>query len=158
MGVRRAWWFGEWSSAHEDIERLERVTRRLQVLAAGLGTPADAVPARVMAARLLLARGDTVGAIDSLSMLRPVGPLDDLLYGYWAPLAAERLLLARLLLARGRAQEALDVGRSFDRERAVIDLAYLRPSLEVRRQAAARLGDRELERELERRLAALSVR
>ncbi len=158
MSIRRAWWFGEWSSARDDIDRLERVTRRLRLLAAGLGTPPDQVPARVMAARLLLARGDTAGAIDSLGAIRPVAPLGELLYGYWAPLAAERLLLAQLLLAQRRPAEALRVAASFDGERAVIDLAYLRPSLEVRRLAAARLGDRKLERELERRLAGLSVR
>ncbi|MGH7514909.1 MAG: protein kinase domain-containing protein [Gemmatimonadales bacterium] len=156
--IRRAWWFGEWSSAHDDVERLDAVTHRIRVLAAGSGAPPDQVPARVMSARLLLARGDTAGAIDSLGAIRPLAPLGDLIYGYWEPLAAERLLLAKLLLARGRAAEALRVAESFDGERAVLDLAFLRPSLELRRQAAARLGDRKSEREIERRLAALSKR
>ncbi len=156
LNIRRNWWFGQWSAAHGDVTRLETVARRLRVAAESSGTVSDQVPARVMAGRLLLASGDTAAAVDSLRAVRPVAPLTGLNWGFWEPLAAERLLLANLLLAQGRAEEALQVAGSFDGQRSAVDLAFLRPSLEVRRRAAEKLGDRKREEEFGRRLAALT--
>jgi hypothetical protein len=156
LNVRRNWWLGEWSAAHHDRARLETVTRRMRSAAEASGDPADQVPARALSARLLLAQGDTTAALDSLRAIRPIAPLHVLIWGHWEPLAAERLLLAKLLLARGRAKEALDVAQSFDGQRAVIDVAFLRQSLELRREAAKRLGNRDAETAFARRLAALS--
>jgi tetratricopeptide (TPR) repeat protein len=156
LNVRRNWWFGEWSAVHGDIRGLEAIWRRMRLAADISGKVPDRVPARVMAAHLMLLSGDTNTAIDSLSAIRPVAPLTGLIWGYWEPLAAERLLLARLLLAQGRAKEAIQVAESFDGQRAIVDLAMLRASLEVRKQAAERLGDSNLETEFGNRLAALS--
>jgi tetratricopeptide (TPR) repeat protein len=156
MSVARLWWFGEWSAAHGDTIRLNVVRDRLQALAETTGSMAIQVPARVMTARLILARGDTAAAIDSLRVIRPAAPLGLLVWGYWDSLAPERLLLAQLLLARDQAEEALSVAQSFDGQRAVVDVAFLRSSLEIRREAAARLGDREVEQAFARRIAALS--
>jgi tetratricopeptide (TPR) repeat protein len=158
MSVARLWWFGEWSAAHGNLARLEAVAHRLRVLAEASGDIALHVPARVMAARLVLARGDSAAAIDSLRAIRPVAPLGPLIWGIWESLAPERLLLAQLLLARDGAEEAYRVAQSFDGQRAVVDVAYLRPSLEIRRQAAVRLGDRKGEEEFTRRLLALARR
>ena len=155
MNVRRIWWFGEWSAARGDTVMLAAVTRRAQELADSTGAIADLVPARVMTARLTLARGDTTAAIDSLRAIRPVASLVGLSWGHWEPLAAERLLLAELLLTRKEPEEALQVAQSFDGQRSIVDLAFLRPSLEARRRAAERLGDRSLTEEFERRLAVL---
>jgi serine/threonine-protein kinase len=156
LNIRRNWWFGEWSAAHGDVARLEAVVRRIRAAAESSGAVSAQVPARVMSARLLLARGDTLAAIDSLRSVRPV-PLSGLVWGYWDPLSAERLLLAKLLLAQSRADEALQVAESFDGQRAAVDLAFLRPSLELRRSAAKQLGNRRLEDDFTRRLAALNL-
>jgi tetratricopeptide (TPR) repeat protein len=156
LNLRRNWWLGEWSAAHHDRARLGTITRRMRSAAEASEDPADRVPARVMSARLLLSQGDTTAALDSLRAIRPIAPLNVLIWGHWEPLATERLLLAKLLLARGRAKEALDVAQSFDGQRAVIDVAFLRQSLEVRREAAKRLGDRDAEAGFSRRLTALS--
>jgi tetratricopeptide (TPR) repeat protein len=156
MSVARLWWFGEWSAAHDDVARLERVTRRLAILAAEQGSDAVRVPARAMAARLLLARRDTAAAIDSLSALLPVADRGALIWGYYESLASERLLLARVLLAQGEARRAIRAAESFDGQRAAVDVAFLPASLEVRRQAAVALGDSSLTRLVRRRLAGLS--
>jgi hypothetical protein len=96
---------------------LAAIAQRLSQLATN---PAEQVPARAMAARMLLLRGDTTAAIDSLLVVRPVASLPDLVWNYWEALAPERLLLARLLLARGRPAEADAVARSFDGQRTAV--------------------------------------
>jgi hypothetical protein len=135
---------------------LVAVTDHLRRRAQASVRAADRVPARAMTARLLLARGDTAGAIDSLRAIQPVAPLSHLVWRYWDALAPERLLLARLLLARGRAAEAMQVARSFDGQRTAVDVAYLPASLEVRRQAAERMRNRDGADEYAERLVALS--
>ena len=156
VSVARLQWFGEWSAAHGDTARLAAVTARMQVDAGRSGTLEDSARTRAMAARLLLARGDTAAAMDILRALRPVAPLDLLLWGYWEPMSAERLLLARLLLERGEPAEAIRVAASFDGARSGTDLAFLPLSLELRREAAERLGAREQSVALARRQADLS--
>ncbi len=155
MNLRRLWWFGEWSAAHGDAARLDSIAHRLREIADSSGDAADRVPAKVMAARLLLLRGDTTAAVDSLLATRPAAPLHSLVWRHWEALAPERMLLARTLLALGRPAEALRVAQSFDGQRTVVDIAYLRPSLELRRQVALITGDKSSIEEYKRRLAAL---
>ena len=158
MGVARLWWFGQWAAHLADTTHLAAFARRLRTIAEGSGKAADRVPARVMAARLLLLRGDTLAAVDSLRAIRPVAPLSSLVWRYWEALASERLLLARLLAARGQVAEAIRVAQSFDGQRTVVDVAMLPASLELRRRAAERLGDRHREEVFARRLTLLSRR
>jgi hypothetical protein len=155
MNLRRLWWSGEWSAAQGKTARLDSLAHRLSEIADRSGNAADRVPARLMAARLLLLRGDTAAAIDSLRTVRPVARLPSLVWRHWEALAPERMLLARLLLLRGRPAEAVRIAESFDGQRTVVDIAYLRPSLELRRQVAMSNGDRGSEEEYARRLAAL---
>jgi tetratricopeptide (TPR) repeat protein len=155
MSLARLWWFGEWSAAHGDVPRLEAIARRLGALAVESGDVAEQVPARVMAARLLLARGDSAAAADSLLAIRPAAGLGTLIWDYWEALAPERLLLARLLLAGGRPADAIRVARTFDGQRAAVDVAFLPASLEVRRQAADAMGDVNQAAVMARRLAGL---
>jgi tetratricopeptide (TPR) repeat protein len=156
MSMARLWWFGEWSAHYGDTVMMAAVSNLLRRRALVSGRAADLVPARAMTARLHLARGDTAGAIDSLRVLQPVAPLPNLVWRYWDALAPERLLLARLLLATGRAAEALQVARSFDGQRTAVDVAYLPASLDVRRQAAQRMGNRRGTDAYAERLLALS--
>jgi serine/threonine-protein kinase len=158
VSVARLQWFGEWSAVHGDTARLAAVTEQMRRDAAISGLRADSVRLQAVEARLLLARGDTAAAIDRLRALHPVAPLDLLLWGHWESMSAERLLLARLLLARGRPAEAMGVATTFDAARSGTDLAYLPLSLDLRRQAAARLGAEAQLVALARRQADLSRR
>ncbi|HET9041217.1 MAG TPA: hypothetical protein VFN40_13650, partial [Gemmatimonadales bacterium] len=158
VSMARLWWFGEWSAAHGETARLAAIAGRMRQRALVSGSAADAVPARAMAARLRLAGGDTTGAIDSLRSLRPVAPLGPAIWGYWEPLATERLLLARLLLATRQPEEAIRVAESFDGQRSGTDLAFLPLSLGLRREAAQRMGDRVRDAALARRQQNLSAR
>ncbi|MEZ0335644.1 MAG: hypothetical protein ACAI18_16735, partial [Gemmatimonadales bacterium] len=158
VSVARLWWFGEWSAAHGDTVRLAAIAGRMRQRVAISGLAADAVPARAMAARLLLARGDTAAAIETLRALLPVAPMGPLIWGYWEPLSAERLLLARLLLATGRPAEAMRVAETFDGPRSGTDLAFLPHSLDLRREAAQRMGDRAKDAALARRQEGLAHR
>ena len=98
--------------------------------------------ADVLDARLLLARGDSMAAIEALRALRPRAPAATIRRDAWAPLAAEELLLARLLMARVRDtddaeaaldlyHEALAVTRNLANGEPSTFLAYLRPSLDI---------------------------
>jgi serine/threonine-protein kinase len=156
VSIARLQWFGEWGAAHGDTVRLAAVTARMQMKAAESGMRKDSVRVRAMVARLLLARGDTAAAIDSLRALHPIAPLDLLIWGHWEPMSSERLLLARLLLARGQPAEAMRVAATFDGARSGTDLAYLPLSLDLRREAAERLGDHTQTVALARRQADLS--
>jgi len=158
MSLARLWWFGEWSAHYGDTIQLAAVADHLRRRAQASGRATDQVPARVMAARLLLLRGDTAGAIDSLQAIRPVAPFPHLVWRYWEALAPERLLLARLLLAKGYPAQAMRVAQSFDGQRTAVDVAYLPASLEVRRRAAAQMVDRNSTDTYERRLMKLSRR
>ena len=104
-------------------------------------------------ARLLLAGGDSAAALAHFEALRPTGTRGDVAWRPWESLGAERLLLARLRLARGDSTGALQVASTFDATAAYIDLLYLRPSLELRAQAAGARGG-----PYRRRLDALSSR
>jgi tetratricopeptide (TPR) repeat protein len=156
MTVERLWWFGEWSAFNGNITRLDSIAQRLRIVADTSGRAADAVPARVMRARLLLMRGDTAAAVDSLRVIRPTAPFPRLVWRYWEALAPERMLLAGLLSARARPREALRIAESFDGQRTVVDVAHLRPSLELRLRAAGELNNSHLREEYAQRLAALN--
>ena len=75
----------------------------------------------------------------------------------WEALGGERLLLARLLLARGEARAALQVASNFDAPSPVTYLPYLPASLELRIEAAERVGDRKLTERLRRRQTMLKT-
>jgi tetratricopeptide (TPR) repeat protein len=156
--LARLWWFGEWAAHMRDTTRLAAVAAQLDRRAAFSARLGDSLVARLMRARLILFRGDTAAAIDSLRALRAVDPLPSQVWRYWEALAPERLLLARLLLARGRPEEALRVAETFDGQRTVVDLAFLPQSLELRADAAERLGDRDRGAEYRRRLGAMRGR
>lgn len=104
-----------------------------------------------------LARGDTVAAIGWLRGLRAEGPRDFLAWSYADPLALERILEARALLALGRPEadrEALELASTLD-GLALGYLPYVAESLELRIEAADRLGLDAESRELGSRLDAL---
>jgi len=74
------------------------------------------------------------------------------------PRGSERLYLARLLAARGDFERAIDVANVFDATWPVVHTLYLAPSLRLRADAAAALGEARLADVFRTRLEALQGR
>jgi hypothetical protein len=132
---------------------VDRIVRRLRAVA-GAGAATDPVFASLDAMRSL-ARGDTVAAIRQLEPLAPRAPRESLAWGMTASLGLERLTLARLLLRHGQPQRALALAEGFDGSAAAAYLFFLPASLEIRRSAAARLGQQGRAEQYGARLRAL---
>jgi len=139
MSVARIWHQGLWAIRVKDTLGLRAMIDALQ-----RGTDTS-VAARSVAsgfeARLLLARGDSSGAIARLEQLRPFGPAADITWGLWQPQAFERLLLAELLFARRRFRDAIRVASEFDHPQPILYVACLPRSLQLRYRAAVALGE-----------------
>jgi hypothetical protein len=149
------WLLGEWESHHGDLARLraiERVTRQRAKMSA---TRVDSLFARIMAAQLARAEGDTAIAMALLRALSPQAPIGELLWQPWEAVAGERLDLAELLLAQGQAAQADSVASELDNHRAVVHLVYLPAVLELRARAAVRRGRTDFAAAHRDRLAAL---
>jgi len=89
-----------------------------------------------------------------LERLRPVADVSSRTWGFFEARVAERMQLIRLDMARGAADDALRLAGEFDRA-VLIDLVFLRESLEIRLRAATQLGRRAVQAELRARLAQL---
>ncbi|HYW50704.1 MAG TPA: serine/threonine-protein kinase [Gemmatimonadaceae bacterium] len=102
-----------------------------------------------------LARGDSVGAEHGFRELMAGPSLREILpWDEAEPRGGERLTLVQLLLARRQYDEAIAVADVFDAPKLAHGL-YLRPSLELREQAAQRRGNAALASRYRDRLAAL---
>ena len=148
-----AWALGVFALANRDLSGARDAI-------ATLAAADSAAPGRLarqlrasLEARLLLASGDTAGALARFEALWPTGTRADVAWRPWESLGGERLLLARLRLARGDSTGAVQVASTFDATAAYVDLLYLRQSLELRAQAAGARGG-----QYRRRLDALSAR
>lgn len=155
MPSYRLWYHNTWESHRRNIANLTAIDAALGNNAAKSGSADDRFFANVASAHLALARNDSADALRKLRALDPRGAPNDIAWGLWEPLAAERLTLARLLLARGEFQEALRVAETFDHPQPVIDLIFLPESLVLRLKAARALHDVKLERLYRERLALL---
>lgn len=150
------WLLALWSARSADTSRLARVRARLETLVAGSGTRLDTLMSGVVDAYQSLARGDTAAALRAFAALRARAPASVLQGSLWESLAAERLTYARLLLATDSAAAAHRVASVFDQPGLYINTLFLRPSLELRSQAARALGDHALARAADERLRRLS--
>jgi hypothetical protein len=158
IGTRPApslWLLALWSSRTGDTARLEKVRARLEVLKSKNGTRLDTLMAEVVAAYAALARGDTTRALYAFGRLAPRAPTSVVQGSLWESLAAERLVYARLLLATGSSAAAHRTASVFDQPVLYVNPLFLRPSLEIRVEAARALGDDGLRRAAEERLRAL---
>jgi hypothetical protein len=144
-------WIGWWATHRGTTARLDSIAGLLAQRARQSGNVFDRTSAEVMAAWAALRRGDTATALARFGALRPVATAGKLAFDFWAPLALERMTYARLLAARGQYARAIEVAESFDRGLSLVDLVYLRASLELRREAAERLGESALARRYESR-------
>ncbi len=150
------WLLALWSARAADTARLMKVHARLETLKAERGTRLDTLMSNVVAAYQMLARGDTAGAIGRFGALTPRAPTTVVQGSLWESLAAERLVYARLLLATGSPAAAHRVASVFDQPGLFLNPLFLRPSLEIRAQAARALGDENLRRSAEERLRRLA--
>ena len=150
------WFLGSWEAHRGRVLTAAEIADSISGRNALGGSRRDSLLASSLSARVALARGDTASALEQLRGLVPTA--DDgtaLAWNPWEALGGERLLLARLLLARGEARGALQVASNFDAPSPVTYLPYLPASLELRIEAAERLGDRKLAERLNRRRLVL---
>jgi tetratricopeptide (TPR) repeat protein len=144
-----------WYAKSGRLEDAGRIHHLLAARAAATRDPQAAVDASAAAAHLLLARGDSAGALQGFQQLVPVAIRDQLTWGYTESLPVERLLQSRMLLARGRYAEAIQVAEVFDHPSPVVYVRYLPASLTLRYQAARALGRRAEADRYRERLRAL---
>jgi hypothetical protein len=90
-----------------------------------------------LAGHRALAAGDTAAALPKLGAM-PVSR-DALTWQLLAPLGFERLLRGQIALQRGDAEAALRLGSGFDGSGPLAYAFFLPQSLQIRREAAARL-------------------
>jgi len=147
-----AWILARWGVRSADTLKLARARARLEALKAAGGTRLDSLMGSVVNAYQVLARGDTTAALRAFGELSPTAARTVLQGSLWETLAAERLVYARLLLARGLPAAAHRVASVFDQSGFYLNPLFLRPSLEIRAQAARMLGDEGLRRQAEERL------
>lgn len=157
MAPALLWLLGVWESRHGTVGNLREITRVMRAKSDVSRTRRDSLLLRIMAARLTLAEGDTMRAIQQLHALRPTAPRGELAWQPWESLAGERMLLAQLLLARGEAQEADQVAGQLDAAEPVVHLLYLRPSLTIRLQAARMMQNDRLAARYQARLRRLEA-
>jgi tetratricopeptide (TPR) repeat protein len=152
----RLWLLGLWATDRGDADVVRSAVATLRRLARQSGDPGDALLARSLAAHVPLTVRDTALALQRLEELvaEPM-PAPELAWDVAAPRAAARLLLARLLLARGEPRRALAVASVFESGWPSIHVLYLPASLELRADAADRLGEDALAAHFRSRLAAL---
>jgi tRNA A-37 threonylcarbamoyl transferase component Bud32 len=149
------WLLGAWAGHTHDANGVRRAAARLKTIADSAPTRLNVLLARLIEARVPLALGDTDAAIDNLKQLKPTGPRSQISWQHAEGLGAERLLLAELLFARHRFAESYRVASLLDATEPVPYLLYLRPSLEIRRRAAAKMRNGALAAQVTQRLRAL---
>jgi tRNA A-37 threonylcarbamoyl transferase component Bud32 len=152
---RGLWYRGAWAAHSGDTGTLDTIVRILRTRRSATRDVNERLWADALGAYLALARGDTALAIAQFRSLTPQATRQELAWGLWEPLAAERMKLAELLLRRGNAADALLVAEGFDHAWPVTFLLYAPASLDLRRRAAERLGREDLVRRYRGRLAAL---
>ena len=139
---RRLWELGMVEARAGRIDVTESVARNLHRWEGDGDTTYVEGLARSLDGFVSLARGDTARAMETLSaVVSDALVAGDLQWDELEPRGAERLTLARLYLARGDARRALDVASVFDSSWPLIYMLYLPASLELRAEAASKLGD-----------------
>ena len=150
------WLLALWSARTADTTRLRKVRARLSVLTAQSGTRLDTLIAHVTEAYDLLARRDTTRALRAFARLESRAAPSAIPWTLWESLAPERLIYARLLMATSSPSEAHRIATVFDQPGLYLNPLFLRPSLELRAEAARALGDDALRRVAEDRLRQLT--
>jgi hypothetical protein len=154
--ANRLWELGLFEAKRGNLEVAAGVAAELEARADRAELQRGRLLAASLRAHIALARADTGRALQLFDALVPaLAPGDVLRYDEAEPFGAERLELARLLVARGEYRRAIDIANVFDSAWPVVYMLYLRPSLRLRMDAAAALGDSRLEAQFRVRLEAL---
>ena len=145
---------------HESIigrtEIAEQVAAQLAAKAVKSGSISDRRLARSLAAFNALARGDTSIATAGLeALIREAVPSGEIVWDIATPRGLERLTLARLQAARGDYRNAIDIANVFDAAWPSIYLLYVPASLQLRIDAAQKMGNSGLASRLRDRLAVM---
>ncbi|MEO8333531.1 MAG: protein kinase [bacterium] len=135
------WLLTSWYSRTGDSTTLARIAAVSAARRDSSHTHRDSLVAGVASAHFAAARRDTVGALKILESLSPVAPYSDLLWNPWEAYAGERMLEASLLAGQGKHAEAIRSASRLDVPKPMINLAYLRRSLELRERSARQIGD-----------------
>jgi hypothetical protein len=157
-GTPALWLLGTWDSYRRDAPKVERISKVLADRAQRSGERGDQLARDVVAAYVPLLAGDTVAAIDRFLRLSPTAPREELTYGMWDPLVGERWTLANLLAATHHYAAAYQVAAGFDAPAPVLNLVYLRASLELRTRMLDSLGRSSLASTYRKRLQTLDRR
>jgi tetratricopeptide (TPR) repeat protein len=135
------WVLTSWYSGRGDSVVLGRIAASMAVRRDSTHRHLDSLVAAVAAAHVAAARHDTSSALRLLEPLRPVAPYTDLMWQPWEAFAGERMLQASLLAGKGRLDEAIRVASKMDVQVPMINLIYLRRSLELRERWSLQLRD-----------------
>jgi hypothetical protein len=144
------------SADRGDAIRVDSLVQRQRAALAVDGmSRKDSLLGTAMEAYQRLAHGDTAATILALRALRVTLPRDSIAFGIADALPAERLLLARLYFARAEYLEAFRAAQVFDHEEPLEFHAFVGASLRLRREAAQKLGQTGVVRDLDARLNRL---
>jgi tetratricopeptide (TPR) repeat protein len=146
MSAARLWLLGLWAWHHNERQALAEIHRAIIPAAARSNAALDAAFAAGIGVRLRLLEGDTAGAIQALSKLRPSATRPNIAGGLWEALASERLLLAKLYHAQGELRQAARIIAEFDRPQAIMYLLDWRAAQGMLRGSDGALGRREPDR------------
>jgi hypothetical protein len=149
------WLIGLWFAGRGDSDRVLAIGRVLDSIAGSSGDGSRSQNRQSIEAVAALGRTSDQEAADSLSAVRPAATLWNYYWTLDEPRAIERILLARALLRQGDHLNAHDIAAQFDHPAPISFVAYLAPSLEIRRRAAEALGRTASAREYSDRLIRL---
>ena len=156
LGSAQLWHVGLWEAYRGDLSDAATI-RDLLRARGNTGEREAALMASGLAGHIAVASGDTTLALRILQGLSPTAPHYAYLQRAFESLGFERLIQARLLMAQGRFHEARQVAAVFDSPGAASNIfpIFLPASLELRMEAAQRLGDQGLVERMRERLTAL---
>ncbi|MGH7718426.1 MAG: protein kinase domain-containing protein [Gemmatimonadaceae bacterium] len=157
MGSTRLWYNGIWQAHRRDVGRLTAIVNAMEALDGRPGVRGVRTLAAALSARLAVLLADSTRALAYLRTISPHATPREISWGFWEPLAGERLLLSELLMARHEYEEALRVADGFDHPQPIVYLLYLPASLRLRIDAAEKLGRSEAAARYRNRLQALRL-
>ncbi|HJP86558.1 MAG TPA: serine/threonine-protein kinase [Gemmatimonadaceae bacterium] len=150
------WTIATWEAHRGNASRLRAISQIIQRRAMDSHTRVDLLANRAVAARLKLAEGDSIAALQMLRNLTPNAKRAEIAWQPWESLGSERLTLAQLLFANGQLEEARRTATLLDATEPLAYPLYLRQSLMLRIHIAEAMNNRKLVDEYQTRLRQLS--
>ena len=140
-GSEWLWLLAYWATRLGEREEAERITARLTRHLDGRNQNDLDYLLVTLGGHRALAAGDTTEALSTLDAVQAPRASRDVLTWRWiAPLGFERLARGQIALQRGDAETALRLGSGLDGSGPIAYVFFLPQSLQIRRDAAARLG------------------